>query len=146
MIAARLLPGVVLALAVAVSPAAANETPSAIAANGAQIPLIGVDGPDQDACVGIGRVSMFGMRGRSALPIREKPTRFAKQSGEVEPGELVWLCEVVGDFQGIVYAEQDFQELGDCRLGRTLPEPEPYSGPCATGWVEASQLQLVTDK
>lgn len=144
--AARLLSGVLLALALVGLPARASEHPSITAANGAQIPLIGVDGPNQDACVGIGRVSLFGMRDKPTLVVREKPSRFAKQAGELAPGELVWLCEVNGDFQGIVYAAEDFQQLGECRLGRPVAEPEPYAGPCATGWVEANRLQLVTDR
>lgn len=111
-----------------------------------QVPMIGRDGPTQDACVGIGRVSSYDPRGDGTLAVRERPSRHARQQDVLQPAALVWLCDVEGDFQGIVYAAESYQELGDCRVGRPVAEPQPYDGPCATGWVEAHRLLLVTDR
>ena len=108
--------------------------------------MIGRDGPELDACVGIGRVSSFDPRGDGTLIVRETPSDFGRQSDMLEPGELVWLCDVEGDFQGIVYAGEDYQKLGDCQVSRSITEPVPYDGPCSHGWVEAARLQLVTDR
>ncbi len=98
-----------------------------------------------DACGGIGRVSSFDPGSDGSLPVRETPSPRGRQAGLLAPGTLVWLCDVEGDFQGIVYAEETYQDLGDCRVSRPIAQPEPYDGPCASGWVLAKRLQLVTE-
>ena len=123
---------------------------SAQAAEPEQIPLIGSEGPAQDACVAVGTISTLDPH----LPIRERPDEYARQKDKLPRATLVWICEkVVGtgpngaseDWQGIVYPTGEHQELGDCKVSRQIAVPEPYDGPCGYGWVAARNLRLVLD-
>ena len=105
--------------------------------------MTGLDGADLDACGGVGRINAFGLREDEGRPLRAAPDGNAAKAGEVAGGALVWLCEGDGDWQGIVYPADDLQELGDCRVSSPLPAPEPYAGPCRSGWVEARHIQLI---
>jgi len=110
-----------------------------------QVPLIGNEGPDLDACIGIGRVSTL----EPDLAVREQPGDYARQKDRLPHSTLVWLCEKGGgengeDWQGIVYPSGEYQDLGDCRVSSPVPEPRPYAGPCRFGWVIARDIRLVT--
>ena len=104
-----------------------------------QVPQIGLDGADLDACGGIGALTHF----EPDLPVREQPDAYAREKDRLPIRTLVWLCEAVGDFQGIVYAKGEFQKLDDCRVSSPVAAPQPYGGPCAFGWVTARNLTLV---
>ncbi len=121
----------------------------ATAAEPEQIPLIGSEGPTEDACIGVGTIRTLD----PDLPVRERPERYARQKDKLAPATLVWICEKcegVGidgegeDWQGIVYPTGEFQELGDCRVSSPVVSPRPYDGPCRSGWVRASDIRLVT--
>lgn len=111
----------------------------ASAADSEKIPLIGSEGPDLDACAGIGRVATLA----SHLAVRERPEEYARQKDKLAPYTLVWLCENGEEWQGIVYPTGQFQELGDCKVSSPVAEPHPYRGPCRSGWVLARELALV---
>lgn len=104
---------------------------------------MGRDGPDLDACGGIGRVSGLNPEGDNFLSVRAAPALRAKETDRLHTATLVWLCDVDGDWQGIVYASGAFQELGDCRVSSPVAEPHAYDGPCKSGWVAAKYLSLV---
>ena len=109
-----------------------------------QVPLIGNEGPDLDACIGIGRIATL----EPSLPVREQPDDYAREKDRLAPSTLVWLCEKGGgetgeDWQGIVYPSGEHQELGDCRVSSPVSEPRPYAGPCRSGWVIARDIRLV---
>lgn len=114
------------------------------AAEPEQIPLIGSDGPQLDACGGVGRVATLDTH----LPVRERPDQYAQEKDRLPPATLVWLCdkndgENGEDWQGIVYPTGEHQDLGDCRVSSPVAAPEPYKGPCRSGWVLARNLRLV---
>ena len=82
------------------------------------------------------------------LPVRERPDEFAREKDKLSPATLVWLCDKNAgenglDWQGIVYPSGEYQELGDCRVSSPVAAPEPYRGPCRSGWVLARDLRLV---
>lgn len=106
-------------------------------------PLVGLEGPQTDACPGIGRVNSLEPRKGDLLRVRAEANEVAKVTDELAVSTLVWLCEADEDWQGIVYPKGEFQELGDCRVSSALAKPEPYSGPCHFGWVEAKYVELV---
>lgn len=110
------------------------------ASAGGQVPSIGLDGAGLDACGGIGVVTGF----EPDLVVRDEPDEYAREKDRLPLRTLVWLCEPVGDWQGIVYPTGEFQDLGDCQVSSPVPAPRPYAGPCAHGWVTARNLALVT--
>ena len=105
-----------------------------------QVPMVGVDGADMDACGGIGAIINF----EPELSVRERPDEYAREKDRLPIRTLVWLCEASGDWQGIVYATGEFQELDDCKVSSPVAAPRPYAGPCAFGWVIARNLSLVS--
>jgi hypothetical protein len=118
------------------SPVAATEMP--------QVPKVGLEGPEADGCVGVGRVSRGNLPRDGRLPVYPMPTDEGRAKDHLASDTLVWLCEVEGDWQGIVYASGEFQELGDCRVSTPVSTPQAYAGPCKSGWVSARSLHLVT--
>lgn len=125
-----------LALSLLAGPASAE--------GGEHVPMVGRDGPEADACGGIGRVSgLYDPDGKAFLSVREEHDDYAREKDKLPAGTLVWLCDAADDWQGIVYATGEFQDLGDCRVSGKVAAPEPYSGPCSYGWVLARNLQLV---
>ena len=122
---------------------AAASFPTA-AAEPEQIPLIGSEGPELDACIGVGTITTIDEH----LAVRERPDEYARQKDKLIPKTLVWICEKGTtesgeEWQGIVYPTGDNQDLGDCRVSRPIAAPEPYAGPCRYGWVSARNLRLV---
>jgi len=107
-----------------------------------RIPLVGLQGPETDACPGIGRIAMFEPRKGDFMRVYSDAGEGAPVKDKIDLSTLVWLCEADEGWQGIVYPSGQFQELGDCRVSTTLPEPEPYNGPCRYGWVEAKYIEL----
>jgi len=106
-------------------------------------PLVGLEGPETDACPGIGRVNGLEPRKGNLLRVRAEANEVAKVTDELAVSTLVWLCEADEEWQGIVFPKGEFQELGDCRVSSALAKPEPYAGPCQFGWVEAKYVELV---
>jgi len=124
-----------LPLALAGMPAQATDIP--------QVPKVGLEGPEADACIGVGRVSSGNLPRDGRLPVYPMPTDESRAKDHLASDTLVWLCEVEGVWQGIVYASGEFQELGDCRVSTPVNTPHAYAGPCRSGWVAASSLHLV---
>lgn len=102
-------------------------------------PMIGLEGPQMDACGGVARVATYAGEG----VVRERPADEALESDRLPHETLVWLCEGAGEWQGVVYPSGEFQELGDCEVSVSVAESRPYDGPCRHGWVLASNLYQV---
>lgn len=107
-------------------------------------PMVGLEGPETDACPGIGRVNGLEPRKGDLLRVRAEANEAAEVTDELGVSTLVWLCEADEEWQGIVYPKGEFQQLGDCRVSSALAAPEPYAGPCQFGWVQAKYVELVT--
>lgn len=106
-------------------------------------PMVGLEGPETDACPGIGRVNGLEPRKGDLLRVRSEANEASEVTDELAVSTLVWLCEADDEWQGIVYPKGEFQELGDCRVSSALAKPEPYAGPCHFGWVQAKYVELV---
>lgn len=124
----------------------ASFGPAGPADTGEIVPMIGRDGPEADGCGGIGQVSGLLPRNAEFLVVRERPEDYGRKKGELLPRTLVWLCDARDDWQGIVYPTEENQELGDCRTSSPVAAPEPYSGPCASGWIPARHINLLLDR
>ena len=131
-------------MAVTVAASILSASP-ATAVEPEQIPLIGSEGPAEDACIGVGTITTLDKH----LAVRERPDQYARKKDQLAPRTLVWICEKNSgengeDWQGIVYPNGDNQKLGDCKVSSRVTAPEPYKGPCRFGWVHARDLRLVT--
>ncbi|MCB2089791.1 MAG: hypothetical protein KDD98_13330 [Sphingomonadaceae bacterium] len=101
---------------------------------------VGLDGPDMDACGGLGRI----ISGADEhLPILSGPDQSAMVSGSLERRAFVWLCEAEGEWQGVVYPTGEYQDISDCRVSSPVAEPRTYDGPCQSGWVRARNIELL---
>ncbi|MFV0644694.1 MAG: hypothetical protein ACK5NN_09375 [Sphingomonadaceae bacterium] len=120
--------------------------PPATESSGAElrVPLIGVDGPELDACGTIGRITGLEKERLTELPVKAAPSAEAARTDILHQADLVWLCEADGEWQGIVYATGEFQDLGDCRVSIPVPTPLQYSGPCSSGWISGHYIHIVT--
>jgi len=104
--------------------------------------MVGLQGPDTDACPGIGRIAIFEPKKGDFMRVYTEAHEAAPVKDKIDLSTLVWLCEADEGWQGIVYPSGQFQDLGDCRVSATLPKPAPYDGPCQFGWVEAKYIEL----
>lgn len=116
---------------------------AAMAADGDRPVLVGRDGPELDACASVGRVTRPDPEKDSYLSVYARPDDNGGEADRVAGGNLVWLCDSDGDWQGIVYPSGPWQDLGDCRVSSPQHAPGPYAGPCRQGWVQARNLELV---
>lgn len=101
--------------------------------------LIGLDGPEFDACSSLGRIS----GAEPVQVVRDGPDDRAGPVSQLDRRSFVWLCEAAGEWQGIVYPEGEFQDIADCRVGSPVTEPRSYEGPCRAGWVRARNIELM---
>lgn len=105
--------------------------------------LIGRDGPEIDACGAVGKVTGLNPEKKEQLPVRQSPQPAGSETDHLDAATLVWLCDADGDWQGIVYPQGTYQDLGDCRVSGPVSEQKAYTGPCKYGWVPAKNLELV---
>lgn len=129
-------PGLIVCLAL-VAPAQAEQM------NGDRPVLVGKDGPDMDACGAVGKVFGLDREKDEQLVVRLAPHPAGSETDQLDSATLVWLCDTDGDWQGIVYPQGAYQDLGDCRVSGPAAEPHSYAGPCKHGWVLARYLELV---
>jgi len=109
-----------------------------------RVPFIGLEGPEADACPGIGRINGLEPRKGDLLRVRSAADESAPTTHELTVSTLVWLCEADEDWQGIVFPKGQFQDLGDCQVSTAMAAPEQYQGPCQSGWIKAKYVELVT--
>ena len=129
-------------LAACLSPVLLPAVP-ALARQAERIPTIGQEGPELDACGGIGTVTRLALGETQNLAVRDRPADEGYKKDELAAKTLVWLCDAEGEWQGIVYPGGEYQDLGDCRVSSPVPQPAPYQGPCRHGWVDARFIDLV---
>lgn len=130
------------ALSITSAPDAATEDVEGFEDNG-RVPMVGMEGPETDACPGIGRIAVFEAKKGDFMRVRLDAHDGGAVKDKLPLSTLVWLCEADEGWQGIVYPIGDNQDLGDCRVSSAIATPEPYSGPCQFGWVEAKYIELV---
>jgi hypothetical protein len=122
----------ILAGAAAASGAAAQSLPV----------RIGLEGPDTDACAGLGEVRGLNRRGDNYLSVRTGPRAHLPERDRLRTGRQVFVCQASRDGQwlGVVYSRNPRQH---CNVGSPVRSPRPYSGPCRSGWVNSRYITIV---
>jgi hypothetical protein len=102
---------------------------------------VGLAGDDLDACLSDGDVTGLDPRGDKFLALRAAPDARAPILARLRPGQRVHVCEEEGGWFGIVYSPDPAIPPG-CGVASPVPHPQPYSGPCASGWVAARYVTI----
>ena len=100
----------------------------------------GKDGPDLDACGGVGKVSGLKSGGDNFLSVRALPSIKGDEMDQIKNDQQVFFCEEDGPWIGIVY---DKTGSKDCGTGSPIPEATTYIGPCDSGWVDGRYVPLI---
>jgi hypothetical protein len=130
------------------APAAATALALLAGAAGAAGParpvVIGKAGNDLDACLSTGEVTGLNPAGDNFLAVRAAPAVGARMIGRLGPRHMVHMCDDTPDGQwlGIVYSDDPRGETV-CEVGSPVARPQPYRGPCRSGWVAARHILLV---
>ncbi len=86
---------------------------------------------DVDACSGTGSVRGLNPQGDNFLAVRSGPSAKYTKLDELHTDDIVYLCDEVGKWLGVVYTPGDT----DCGVFTPWPSARPYTGPCRVGWV-----------
>ncbi|MEA3012075.1 MAG: hypothetical protein QOD42_620 [Sphingomonadales bacterium] len=104
----------------------------------AQLVAIGGVGPYQRACRS-GLVGNLNASGDNFLALRGRPGRNEEKLAELGPDRRVLICDSASaggqTWLGIVYGPDNPGR--DCGVALPAPRPQPYRGPCGSGWVRA---------
>lgn len=107
---------------------------------------IGEDGPQLDACGGMGQVMRAGAKG---LAVRAAPFAQAKEQGVLAEGARVYVCTRSLDqkWLGVVVppapAADNAAEPADCDITSPVDRKQAYDGPCVSGWVASAYVRLI---
>ena len=123
----RSLCGIVVAVGIGLSGAASAEDMQV---------MVGSE-PDLDACLGQDLVHGLDPQGDNFLAVRTGPGSDNAMIDQLHEGNIVNVCAYEGRWVGIVYMPGDTTESGprDCGVGTPIWPPQPYDGPCRSGWV-----------
>jgi hypothetical protein len=95
-----------------------------------------------DACASLGAVSGLDPKGDRFLAVRSGPgTRYLLLDKLLE-GQKVFACSVSPDrrWYGVVYTRSSDE---DCGITSPVSPPQPYSGKCDSGWVNARWVKII---
>lgn len=88
--------------------------------------------PEVDACSGFGQITGLDPNGDNFLSVRTGPGTEFSRIDRLGPDQKVWLCDVAGNWFGVVYAKESGV---DCGVSSPVPMRVPYNGACQSGWV-----------
>jgi hypothetical protein len=104
----------------------------------ARLVTIGGAGPYRQACRS-GLVGNLNASGDNFLALRGRPGRYEQELARLGPDRRVLICESASaagqTWFGIVYGPDNPGR--DCGVALPAPRPQPYRGPCGSGWVRA---------
>ncbi|HKY86627.1 MAG TPA: integron [Pseudorhodoplanes sp.] len=95
-----------------------------------QVPIMVGGDPDMDACGSVGAVEGLDPLGDGFLAVKAAPSLKAARIDKLHNGKHVHICQVAGDWYGIVYGNT----RQDCNVSTPWPRALPYTGPCRSGW------------
>ena len=122
--------------------AAGGPTARTLPEVAAQPVRIGFDGPRFDACAGYGVVTNLNPRGDNYLSVRAAPNGNAEEIDRLGPNKGVSMCQQVGNWIGVVYAEEG-EGIDRCGTGSPVSSVRVYEGPCKSGWINENFVELV---
>jgi hypothetical protein len=121
------------ALALLVSPLSAR--------GGDATPVLVGGESDLDACLSLGQVVGLDPAGDNFLAVRAGPGSKNAELDRLGPKRLVTVCDERGRWLSVVYAPEGSDT--DCGTGSPQAERTAYRGPCRSGWVHASHVEIV---
>ena len=132
-------PALPLIVALCVTSTAAAEANTTVAPV-----MIGNDqGLDIDACGAVGMIQDSDHSGSDGtVAVRSTPNGGAEVD-RLSEGEAVYICDSAdkGAWVGIIYPNAND---ADCNVSGTASDgPEPYSGPCRSGWVPQDYITSI---
>lgn len=98
--------------------------------------VIGSHGEDTlDACLGYGEALV-------ATKIMSAPSENSKILHSVKSGQGLYFCEDTedGEWVGVLFSTDD---KIDCKVTSPVKKPTEYKGPCKSGWVKQSDVELL---
>ena len=106
---------------------------------------IGENGAQSPACAARGRVVNLSAGGDAILAVRNAPFADADQTGGLALGAPLFLCarSIDQHWQSVVIPPGGDAAAG-CGVVAPVSIPRVYAGPCRSGWVLASSVE-VTD-
>ena len=122
-----------------------REEPAPAADGDRRQVMIGLAGRNRPACTGSGRVARLNPRGDNFLSVRARPGRTMREVERLNSRQPVIVCDQARDdvrnerWLGIVYRSDPNQ---DCGVSAPVPQARPYGGPCRSGWVAASLINV----
>lgn len=96
---------------------------------------------DLDASGSLGQVVGLDPAGDNFLAVRSGPSSRQAELDRLGPKRLVTVCDERGHWLGVVYAPEGSD--ADCCTGSPQVARKPYRGPCRSGWVHASHVEIV---
>ena len=105
----------------------------------ARVPVMYGGAPGLDACGGLGRVRGLQRGGDNFLSVRAGPGTHHREIDRLRNGRSVWFCDGSGDWIGIVYGAAG----QECNVGSPVARKMPYPGPCRSGWVHKTFVELM---
>jgi hypothetical protein len=105
--------------------------------------IIGLGGPNLDACGSNARVVGLNPHGDNFLAVKSAPRMDAPRIDKLGPDFEVYVCQKSkdGKWAGVVY-EPDGQPSANCRVTGPADRPQPYSGRCQSGWVYSKYIDV----
>lgn len=96
---------------------------------------IGTGGPDIDACPSFAELN-------KPTILRNGPDSGFVQVIQLERGSKLHVCGHTksGRWTSVVLAQDG---MLDCKVSTPVPRPQFYRGPCMSGWVPTSSVQIV---
>ena len=104
-----------------------------------EVPVMIGGEADLDACGTVGTVSGLKPTRGNTLSVRSGPGREQDRIDGLAPGTRVWLCDRQGSWLGVVYGPPG----ADCGVSTPRAVRRPYRGPCSSGWVYESYVELL---
>jgi hypothetical protein len=105
------------------------------------VPVLVGNVADLDACMTVGEVSGLDRQGDGFLAVRTGPGEGHAMVDKLTTGRQVYHCDERGTWMGIV-CTNDPGEV-DCGVASPRDAPEPYTGPCLSGWVHARWVKAI---
>lgn len=95
-----------------------------------------------DACGSTGQVRGLKADGDGFLAVRAGPGADYRMLDKLGNGRLVYLCASRGGWTAVVYAPTG-ADASECGVSWAIAEVEVYRGPCKSGWVNTTWIEVV---
>ncbi len=107
-----------------------------------EVPVLVGEIEGLDACLSIGTARA--PEGMEYFEIRSGPGEGFRVLNRLHPGHVLYLCGGSADelWAGVVYGE-DPSSYPDCGVTSPVPQAQPYSGPCKSGWVKSELVEVI---